>query len=146
MNYRSFILYKKVNENWIQLDVRIINLYEFDEVLRRITGLFSTKAFFAYNQTTSGDFRFALFENNRLQRSLYQKYIDFRDETIILDNFGKKLDFEEEDYSNFLGKKIALDQKLDYDVFSDWYRELGFIWDGRDDEEAICLKILGSNN
>jgi hypothetical protein len=143
---RSFILHKKMNENWVQIDIQIINLYELDEVLRRLTEAFSTIAFFAYNQTTSGSFRFAIFEKGKMKRSLFKKYNETHRKVYVVDNFGKQQPFEEIAYAKLLNKQVPSEELLDYEVFFDWSGELGFVWDGQERESATCFKVLGTRN
>ncbi len=144
--YRTLVLHQEVSANWVQIYIELSNLYELDELLRQMTRKFSTLAFIGYNQTTSGDFRFAYFEKGELKRSILLQYIDCQNQVRIMDNFGKKLPFETFDFGTPFTRKLPDDQLLNYEVLNDWYRELGFICQDRDNVDYLHLEIKNFKN
>lgn len=143
---RTFVLHHEVSPSWIQIEIDLGHLYELDEFLRRITFKLKSTAFLAYNQTTSGTFRFALFENGKLLRSIYIKRIEAHNHLRILDNFGKKLPFETIDFGTPIYQEISRNQILDYEVLNDWYEELGFIFEERENIDFLHVEIKNFKN
>lgn len=143
---RTFVIHQEQNTSWTQIGYSLENLYELDEILRRLTYKFETIAFIGYNQTTSGDFRFALFKNGNLVRSLFLKYIEHQNQIRVVDNFGNKLDFEKIEFGTPITRPINDNQKLDYFIFNDWYKELGFEPEERCNIEYVHLEVLNFRN
>lgn len=143
---RTFVIHQERNSNWIQIDYELDNVYEFDEMLRRLTLEFSTKAFIGYNQTTSGDFRFALFENGVLRRSIYQQYISTHGQMRLMDNYGVKLPFETIDLGAPITQELVKDTLLDYEVLNVWFDEIGFSYEEREGLEFLHLEIESFKN
>jgi len=138
---RTFVIHQEHNPEWTQIEYSIINVYEFDELLRRLTAKFRTTAFIGFNQTTNDDFRFAFFENGFLKRSIYIKYIEAHNHRRIIDNFGKKLSFETFSLGTPFTIEILKDQYLNYEVFNTWYKELGFNYKKREHLKFLHLEI-----
>ncbi len=93
---RLFLFRQLTEPRWVEVSIDMDELYELDEVYRRISERFSTRVLFLYKQTTSADARVALFENGTLLRSIHQVYIPHLGDLRIVQNFGKRLKFEEE--------------------------------------------------
>lgn len=118
---RTLILHQEDNPDWVKIEFDLASLYEFDEILRLITARFQTLAILGYKQTTSGEARFAVFENGKMVRSLVQS-------SRISDNFGRKFPFEESfHYPKPVHFEISQENILwYYDDIALWYRELGY--------------------
>lgn len=142
---RTFVVFEE-KSGWIQLSIDLQNLYEFDELLRRFTEIHNTIAFIGYNQTTSGDFRFALFENGQMKRSIVQRYFDHINQRRIMDNFGKKRKFESIDLGKAITREMNKEDLLDYETLNDWYVELGFVGEFKEGVEYIHLEIEDFKN
>lgn len=145
---RTFIIHQEYSDNWISIEYELQNLYEFDELLRRITKKYETNAIIGYNQTTSGDVRFAYFENGKLERSIYQKEIHMQSQFRTIDNYGKRLSFEEKTYNSTINKPIGENELIDfYDDIQNWFKYLGFNWYEREIEtDYLHLEIINFKN
>lgn len=143
---RTFILHQKLSAEWVQIDLRLYTLYELDETLRQLTLKYRTTAFVAYSQTTSCSSRFAFFEDGELRRSINQEYIEGHKQVRLVDNFGSRLPFEKLDLAPYAGRELPVDHRLDYEDFNEWYKALGFIWDGREEVDYLHLEVLGFKN
>jgi hypothetical protein len=91
---RTFIFDQVNDEKWVRFETDLDDVYEFDEILRRLSESFRTRIIFLFHQTTSGDTRFAIFEKGRLTRSVYQAYIEHLGTMRMQQNFGPQLPFE----------------------------------------------------
>ena len=143
---RTFVVHQEVGIEWVQLAIHLRNLYEIDEVLRRITKKFQTFAFIGYNQTTSGNFRFAYFQNGKLKRSILQEYIESHNHMRIMDNFGEKLWFEKIDLGVPFTKEMRKEELLDYETLNKWYQELKFTGNFREGVTYFHLEIKKFKN
>jgi len=117
-------------------------------LLRRITKKYETKAIIGYNQTTSGDVRFACFEYGKLERSIYQKEIHMQSQFQTIDNFGKRFPFEEKTYNSTINKPIGENELIDfYDDIQNWFKCFGFNWYEREIEtDYVHLEIINFKN
>lgn len=140
------IVHHEHNPNWVQIDYDLGNVYVLDEMLRNITLKLNTIAFIGFNQTASGDFRFALFENGKLLRSIYQKYLDFHNQMRLMDNYGKKLSFEKIDFGTPFTRELPKEHQLNFETLNDWQGKLGFVYHERSNLEYIHLEILKFRN
>jgi len=145
---RTFVLHKDKNEDWIQLEYELENLYEFDEILRRITEQLEAIALIGYKQTTDGTARFAVFKNGALVRSIVQEYVQSHKEIRNIDNFGSRFSFESFKYETGVLQEIDYDELLNYyDDISKWYEEFGFSWNKTPVvDEYLHLEILNFKN
>ena len=148
--YRTFCIHQECNLEWTQLEYDLENIYEFDEILRRLTKLKQSKSIIGYKQTTSGEARFALFESGQLKRSIVQKYIEHQNEFRTVENFGARLPFENITYESTSMKPMEGTVEL-LDFYNDiqiWIKELGFNFNGRAEEETeyIHLEIKNYKN
>ncbi|WP_133162631.1 hypothetical protein [Flavipsychrobacter stenotrophus] len=93
---RLFLFRQLTEPRWVEVSIDMDELYELDEIYRRISERFSTRVLFLYKQTTSADARVALFENGTLLRSIHQVYMPHLGDLRIVQNFGNRMKFEEE--------------------------------------------------
>jgi len=140
--HRTFVLHKRVNTSWVEIETSLFsNLYEMDEMLRRITTKFNTIAIISYSQTTSRNFRFALFEKGLLLRSIWIKYVEPHNERRLMDNFGEKLPFETFDFCEPFVCEIPEEQLLDHYISQEWCKELGRIYEKQKDIDYLHLEV-----
>ena len=147
---RTFCIHQECNLNWTQLEYGLENRYEFDEILKELTKQKQSKAIIGYKQTTSGEARFAFFESGQLVRSIVQNYIEHHNEFRTIENFGKRLKFENKTFNSTSMKPMDGTSEL-LDFYNDiqlWIKELGFIFNGRSDEETeyVHLEIENYKN
>jgi len=139
------VVHKEMNYQWVQIDYDIShNVYVLDELLRVLTLKLGTYAFLAYNQTTSGDFRFAFFNKGAIKRSIFIKNTDFNSDFRIIDNFGAKFEFENIDYPIPFTKPTDL--RYNYEIFNLWLPKIGFIGNDGADNKYLHLEILNFKN
>jgi hypothetical protein len=147
---RTFCIHQECNHDWVQLEYGLENLYEFDELIRQLTFKKNSKAIIGYKQTTSGEARFAFFQAGQMKRSIVQKYVSHQSEYRTIENFGKKLSFEKKTINSTSMKPMeGVKELLDfYDEIQPWIGKLGFIFNGRKEEENefIHLEIINYKN
>jgi len=147
---RTFCIPQECNHDWVQLESSLENLYEFDELIRQLTFTKNSKAIIRYKQTISGEARFAFFKARQIKRSIVQKYVSHQSEYRTIENFGKKLPFENKTLNSTSMKPMeGIKELLDFqDEIQPWIRKLGFIFNGRkkEENEFIHLEIINYKN
>lgn len=145
--HRTFILHKGVSTSWVELEISLFNnLYELDEMLRRITAKLDTIAIICYNQTTSRSFRFALFKKGSLLRSIWIKYVEPHNERRLMDNFGEKLPFETVDFCKPFVSEVPEEQLLDHNICYQWCKELGRVHEEQKNIDYLHLEVKDFKN
>lgn len=143
---RTFVIYQYISTDWVEIEMMLGNLFEIDEILRRITDEYNTIAFIGYYSNYNGDFRFALFEKGLMLRSILILYDNNRNERRLVHNFGKKLPFETIDFGTPITCELPDEQLLDYEVFSKWGTELGLIMEERENVDYLHLEVIDFKN
>lgn len=134
-----------INSSWTHIYYEPKHLFAFDEIMRRMTQEFNTIGMFGYKQTTSETSRFAFFEKGKLVRSIAYEYYSHLKELILIDDFGKKFEFEKYDYSEKREKYKFNERFINYyDDIQYWYSEFGFEF--AMEEDLLHIEITGTKN
>lgn len=133
-------------KDWISIKVDLGgNLYQYDEILRRISQTLNTTLLLTYYQSTSGEGRIVKFEKGFLIYSFYQRYYSYEigTETIhriyLADNFGMKNSKLQAVQELKYGQEILV---FDYDFLNDFNRSenVSFLWD--ENSTYLHLEII----
>lgn len=144
--YSNTIVFTIDNESdWTHIYYEPKHLFAFDEIMRRMTQEFNTIGLFGYKQTTDETSRFAFFEKGKLVRSLAYEYYSHLDELILIDDFGKRFEFEKYDYEEKREKYKFNERFLNYyDDIQHWYHEFGFEFNFESD--LLHIEIVENKN
>lgn len=143
----AFIISQDSNLHWV--DVRFpfsVNLYYFDEFLRRLSSELNTEILLGYAQSTSSDARVAKFSNGKLVLSLYQQLIAWIKPSpiLLLDDYG--IDQFKSYFQPLprLGQNFENYEILDFDDIQQFFITSGRTYDflGYEYEEYLHLEWL----
>ena len=139
----TIILSQEFNANWIEIQLnKRYSLYFHDELLRRISLDLHTTILYGYYQSTDGIGRLSKFQNGKLNLSIVQREVGYKEDTMmrLIDNWGLSKKIKEEFSIPEINEKYF---DIDWDLIYRFYKINGLEWDKikRDDAKYLHLEI-----